>query len=87
MGFLRRLLGGGDDSPPPDETSVSGADLETDERARDLDLARAFDAGLTDLQRDQLRYAGYAWQPPDQHRGDPADRETPDPEGDEGPAD
>ncbi len=86
MGFLRRLLGGGDEAPRDDEPARDG-DAEArdggavdpmaagptppDEAARDVELARDFHAGLTDVQERQLRYQQYAWQPPDEHQGDP----------------
>ena len=66
MGFLRRILGGGEVADPPDETPVDQAELDADERARDLELARNEQERLSDLARRQMRYAAYAWQPPDQ---------------------
>jgi hypothetical protein len=75
MGFLRRLLGGAADSeatPPPDP-----AEVETDERAYELELARAEQDRLDDLQQRQLRYAEYAWQPPAQGGTRRADDEDP----------
>jgi len=68
MGFLKRLLGGGSDSatdepaPPP----ATPADVEADEKAHELDLARSEQDRLSDLQQRQLKYADYAWQPPAQ---------------------
>jgi hypothetical protein len=79
MSFLRRLLGS-NEGEPPDADVPSGDWDEMDERARDLELSRDFQAGLTALQSDQLRYARYAWHPPDQHRGDPSEGESVDPE-------
>jgi hypothetical protein len=89
MGFLRRLFGAGEGERPSVDVASGGGDApgdgdDTDERARELELARGFDVGLTDLQRDQLRYERFAWQPPDQHRGDPADREAADRDSAEG---
>ncbi|HEX2469283.1 MAG TPA: hypothetical protein VHK05_01740 [Candidatus Limnocylindrales bacterium] len=66
MGFLRRILGGGEVADLPDETPVDQAELDADERARDLELARNEQERLSDLARRQMRYAAYAWQPPDQ---------------------
>jgi hypothetical protein len=69
MGFLRRILGGGDGA----ETQVEGpadptdqAQLDAEERTRDLDLLRDEQARMTELTRRQLRYADHAWRPPDQ---------------------
>ena len=67
MGFLRRLLGGGDDgdgnpsSPPP-----SQAELDDEERARELELARFEQDRTTDLVRRQQRYSDKSWTPPAQ---------------------
>ena len=66
MGFLRRLLGGADVQVEPEAAEVDGAELEAEERARDLDLLREEQARMSDLTRRQLRYAEYAWRPPDQ---------------------
>ncbi len=75
MGFLRRLLGGdqksegsadGDRSAEDDDEPVSAADLDGDERARELELAR-FEQDRTDnLVRRQQRYADRSWTPPAQ---------------------
>lgn len=78
MGFLRRLLGGGsahgESGSPPDPADP--AELDADERARELELAR-FDQDRTDdLVRRQQRFAGYSWTPPAQggeRRADDAD--------------
>jgi hypothetical protein len=66
VGFLRRILGGAEVADLPDETPVDQAELDADERARDLELARNEQERLSDLARRQMRYAAYAWQPPDQ---------------------
>jgi hypothetical protein len=66
MGFLRKILGGGDAFDGPDETPVDQAELDADEQARDLELARNEQERLSDLARRQMRYAAYSWQPPDQ---------------------
>ena len=66
MSFLRRLLGGGDPAPDAAATPISQADIDADERARELELAR-FDQDRTDdLVRRQQRFAGYSWTPPTQ---------------------
>jgi len=66
VGFLRRILGGGEAAEAPAEAPVDQAELDADERARDLELARNEQDRLSDLARRQMRYAAYAWQPPDQ---------------------
>jgi hypothetical protein len=63
---LRKILGGGEVADAPDEAPVDQAELDADERARDLELARNEQERLSDLARRQMRYAEYAWQPPDQ---------------------
>jgi hypothetical protein len=74
MGFLRRLLGGqgaATDGPAPDPETV-----ESDERARDLEVLREEHERFDELAQRQLRYAEYAWQPPAQggeRRADDAD--------------
>jgi hypothetical protein len=80
MGFLRRLLGGEPaerGSPAPDEEQgVDQADIDAAEDAYQRDLLREEHARMTDLQRRQLRYSDYAWQPPGQggeRRADDAD--------------
>jgi hypothetical protein len=76
MGFLRKLFGAGapdePEGPPPDPV-----DAEADERAYELELARSEQDRLDDLQQRQLRYAGYAWQPPAQGGTRRADDEDP----------
>ena len=69
MGFLRRIFGGGEgtdagDAPPPDPADQ--AQLDAEERARDLELLREEQARMSELTRRQLRYADHAWRPPDQ---------------------
>jgi hypothetical protein len=69
MGFLRRILGGGGGAEAQDERSADPpgqAQLDAEERARDLDLLREEQARMTELTRRQLRYADHAWRPPDQ---------------------
>ncbi len=79
MGFLKRLFGGTsepglDISPAAPQTP---AELEAEERARELDLARGEQDRLSDLQQRQLRYAEYAWEPPPQGGTRRADDEDP----------
>jgi hypothetical protein len=68
MGFLKRLLGGSPDSAPDEASapSTTPAEVEADERAHELDLARSEQDRLSDLQQRQLKYADYAWEPPAQ---------------------
>ena len=89
MGFLRRLFGGdeptagagsdGSDEPYADETDAPSPEtsVEPDEAHRDVELARSFHAGLTEVQERQLRYQQYVWEPPDEHQGEPPDEDTP----------
>jgi hypothetical protein len=77
MGFLRRLLGGqGGQETPLETPAPDPASIESEERARDLELLDQDQARFDDLARRQLRYADYAWQPPAQggdRRADDAD--------------
>lgn len=80
MGFLRRILGG---DPKADESSsappVDQTALEAEERARELELLREEQARMSELTIRQLRYAEYAWQPPDEggeRRSDDGDART-----------
>ena len=69
MGFLRRILGGGDGAEAQDQRPADPTDqaqLDAEERARDVDLLREEQARMTELTRRQLRYADHAWRPPDQ---------------------
>ena len=71
MGFLRRFLGGGEAADAPDGADAplsasERAELDAEERTRDLELLREEQARMTDLTRRQLRYADHAWRPPDQ---------------------
>jgi hypothetical protein len=82
VGFLRRLFGAGE---PPAATDGDGAgegapqtavDLDAEERARELELARFDQERLDDLVRRQQRYADRSWTPPAQggeRRADDAD--------------
>jgi hypothetical protein len=68
MGFLKRLFGGsseaGRDEPPA--PPATPAELEAEERAHELELARGEQDRLSDLQQRQLKYEEYAWEPPPQ---------------------
>ena len=85
MGFLRRILGGGGAADAPEAKAAPSdptdqAQLDAEERARDLELLREEQARMSELTRRQLRYADHAWRPPDQggerrsgDEGDPSD--------------
>jgi hypothetical protein len=80
VGFLRRLLGAEPTEEAP-ATPVSDAGADAAEEAYQRDLLREDHERMTDLQRRQLRYSDYAWQPPDQggeRRSDDADRKEDD---------
>jgi hypothetical protein len=70
MGFLRRLLGGS--GARPDSTGSeaddgpAAEDLDEDERARELELARFESERTDDLVRRQQMYADRSWTPPAQ---------------------
>jgi hypothetical protein len=67
MGFLKRLFSGeSGSSSEPAGTPATPAEVEADERAHELELARGEQDRLSDLQQRQLKYADYAWQPPAQ---------------------
>ena len=75
MGLLRRLLGGDrknggstDDDRAADDDGepAASADLDEDERARELELARFEQDRTDDLVRRQQRYADRSWTPPAQ---------------------
>jgi hypothetical protein len=77
MGFLRRLLGG--EEAPTKGSAPDRETLESEERARDLEVLREDQARFDELAQRQLRYAEYAWQPPAQggeRRADDADVEA-----------
>jgi hypothetical protein len=80
MGLLHRLLGGqGGQQTPPETPAPDPASIESEERARNLELLDQDQARLDDLARRQLRYADYAWQPPAQggdRRADDADADS-----------
>jgi hypothetical protein len=88
MGFLRRLLGGDRDgdasadeageSDHSDEASKP-VDVDAEERARELELARFDQDRVDDLVRRQQRYADRSWTPPAQggdRRSDDGDKAT-----------
>lgn len=66
MGFLRRLLGGEATADPGTAPTFDPAEVEAEERERELEVLRAEQERLDDLAQRQLRYAQYAWQPPAQ---------------------
>jgi hypothetical protein len=73
MGFLRRLFGGsgadgadGPDGGADGELESTPADLDSEERARELELARFDQDRVDDLIRRQQRYANRSWTPPAQ---------------------
>lgn len=72
MGFLRRIFGGGgngDDEPTgavDDDGEVGSVEADAEERQHELDVLRAEAERIDELTQRQLKYAEYAWQPPDQ---------------------
>jgi hypothetical protein len=79
MGFLKRLFGGdsSESDGPTDTGPGDPVDIDADERARDLELARGEQDRLDELRQRQLRYADYSWQPPRQggeRRADDGDK-------------
>jgi hypothetical protein len=81
MGFLRRLLGGdrdgnsstgdapgsdGSDSSDEAAGAADPVDIDAEERARELELARFDQDRVDDLVRRQQRYADRSWTPPAQ---------------------
>ncbi len=66
MGFLRKLLGGDGGSEEPAVPAIDPAEIEAEERARDLELLREEQGRMDELRLRQLRYAQYSWQPPDE---------------------
>jgi hypothetical protein len=85
LGFLRRLLGGDrdgnsstDDAADSDE-AAEPVDVDAEERARELELARFEQDRVDDLVRRQQRYADRSWTPPAQggeRRADDGDETT-----------
>jgi hypothetical protein len=72
MGFLRRIFGGGgtgDDDPAARlDDDGEGRSLEPDaeERKHEQDVLLSEAERLDELTHRQLKYADYAWRPPDQ---------------------
>jgi hypothetical protein len=76
VSFLRRILGPkrsterarpSESAKAPDaEGASTAAELEAEERRRDLEMLRQEQARLDELQQRQLRYADRAWTPPAQ---------------------
>jgi broad specificity phosphatase PhoE len=83
MGFLRRLLGGSPaaaarsgSTAEPIVAEPTAVELDEDERARELELARFESERTDDLVRRQQMYADRSWTPPAQggeRRSDDAD--------------
>ena len=75
MGFLRRILGGGRDSGEAASAAddVESVDPDAEERQHELDMLRSEAERLDELSQRQLKYADYAWQPPDQGGEERAD--------------
>lgn len=75
------MFGGGDVAESAPDVPTHPADLEILEREHELEIARAEQARLDELQQRQLRYADYAWEPPAQGGERRADDEekAPDP--------
>jgi hypothetical protein len=77
MGLLRRLFGGGASDASPDRDASAGdadgvvaeptaADVDAEERARELELLRDEQERLDELVLRQQRYADRSWVPPAQ---------------------
>ena len=66
MEFLRRILGADHPADAAADPPADPAELDALERQHELDIARSEQDRLDDLQQRQLRYEGYAWQPPAQ---------------------
>jgi hypothetical protein len=66
MGFLRRLLGGGSEAAAAPTPPADQAQLDADERARELKLARFEQDRTDDLVQRQQRFSSYSWTPPAQ---------------------
>ena len=66
MGFFKRLFGGDPGRTEPSAPPATPAEVEADERAYELEIARSEQDRLTDLQQRQLKYSDYAWTPPAQ---------------------
>lgn len=82
MGFLRRMFGGdntGDDGTTAERDEARedpSVDPDVEERQHELEVLRSEAERLDELAQRQLRYADYAWRPPDEggeRRADDAD--------------
>jgi hypothetical protein len=88
VGFLRRLLGGdrhgnasADEAGAADDSEHASepVDVDAEERARELELARFEQDRVDDLVRRQQRYGDRSWTPPAQggeRRSDDGDKTT-----------
>ena len=64
MGFLRRIFDGGRTSG--DDEATTSVDDDGEAGSVELDVLRAEAERMDELAQRQLKYAEYAWQPPDQ---------------------
>jgi len=65
VGFLRRLLGGSREADAAGP-ALTLEELDAEERAHELELARFEQDRTTDLVRRQQRYSARSWTPPAQ---------------------
>ena len=88
MSFLRRLFAGDQSSAEDDAGAapVSDAEIEEEERAHELELARFEQERTSDLVRRQQRYSNQRWTPPSQGGGRRADDDAGERAGDGGGA-
>jgi len=75
MGFFRRLLGGPSDADAagPSSAAITSDELDAEERAHELELARFEQGRTSDLVRRQQRYTDRSWTPPAQGGPERAD--------------
>jgi hypothetical protein len=66
VGFLRRLFGGDGEAPSTPSARPTQEELDAEERAHELELARFEQDRTTDLVRRQQRYSDQRWTPPAQ---------------------
>ena len=64
MGFLRRLLGDAAGDAAGASPPLTPQELDDEERAHELDLARFEQDRTSDLVRRQQRYSDKSWTPP-----------------------
>jgi hypothetical protein len=83
MSFLRRLLdrkgpdsAGAEGRAATDDQAAPAQDLDAAEREHELEVVRAEQDRLSELQQRQLRYADHAWEPPAQGGERRADDES-----------